>query len=287
VDGLPIKRTLVAWCTAMVASESQVRSFDSWDRVTSNGTIRNNDLKGNVVVGVNLTSVTEGGMYILSGEALASVVEWGKAKLIMGSRLNGFVAFNARREAEGKRPFIADEYARLREIRRYRLNEERVDAGLSPLTDEEYVRVIAQLRAEREQPPLQEREAPDYVCSNLRGYMSIPGARMVEVIPGYFNDLASENYGVLVQWLNPLPIPVRHLPWLRRWVAVRIRSEVLGEWDRRRLQVRERAARRAAEQVPEFLRKEGEAPAEPAVPVAQAAVRSDAGEDGSASPRQR
>jgi hypothetical protein len=284
VDGLPAERTLVAWCTAMPASEAQVRSFRSWASMTSNGTIRNRDPKGNVIVGVNLTSVTEGATYMLSGEALASVVEWGKTKLITGSRLNGFVAFNERRTSDRKRPFTADEYARLSEIRGYRLNEERMDAGVAPLSDEDYLRIVAKLRIEVGQSPLQDDETPDYVCSNLRGYLSLPGARMIAVIPDYFADAASGNYGVLLEWLNPLPRPLRHVPWLRRWVAARIRSEVRAEWDRRKQRVRERASRRAGEQVPEFLRKRGEAPAESSVPVAQATVSSDAGEDGSALP---
>ncbi len=101
VGGAVVRTSLVAWITVMAADEARVRSFDSWDEVTSNGTIRSCDPRGNVLVGVNLTSVTQGATYLLLGEVLASVVDWGKAKMMGGGRLNGFVAFNARRAAEG------------------------------------------------------------------------------------------------------------------------------------------------------------------------------------------
>ena len=284
VDGLAAKRTLVAWCTVMPVRQEQIESFARWDQLTSDGTIRGSDPDGDVIVGVNLSSVTEGATYLLVGEILASVVEWGKRKFVGGSRLNGFVAFNERRKSEGKPPISPDRYAWLREIRGYRLNEERLNAGQSPLADAEYARRVAQLRADHGQPPLSEDDAPDHICSNIRSYKSIPGIRLVRVVPDYFDDPASDNYGVLGEWLNPLPRPLMYVPWLRRWVAARIRSEVRQEWGRRKERVRERAASRVAEQVPEFLRKTGEAPAEPAVPAAQATVRSDVGEDGSALP---
>lgn len=283
MNGLPPKRTLVAWCTVMPVRQEQIESFARWDEVTSDGTIRDRDRDGDVIVGVNLTSVTEGATYLLVGEILASVVEWGKRRFIGGSRLNGFVALNERRKSEGKPMLSADQYARLREVRGYRLNEDRLDAGQASLADNVYLRQVAQLRAEQGQRPLSEDDEPDHVCSNVRSYKSIPGMRMVRVVPDYFDDPASDNYGVLGEWLNPLPRPLMYVPWLRRMVAARIRSEVRGEWDRRKQRVRERAARRVAEQVPEFLRKADEAPAPSSVVVAQATASPDAGEDGSAS----
>ncbi len=272
VDGVPTKRRLVAWCTAMPARESQIRRFARWDEVTSNGTISNTDPDGDVIVGVNLTSVTEGATYLLVGELFASVVEWNKTKFLGGGRLNGYAAFNERRRAEGRPQFSADSYARLREIRGYRMNEDRIDAGLAPLPDDAYVRLVSSLRAERGEPPLDQDGTVDYVCSNVRSYASI-GMRMVRVIPDYFDDPASDSYGVLGQWLNPLPRPLSYLPWLRRWVATRIRREVRREWEARKQLLRDRGTRKAAERVPEFLRREpaSETEAEPA----GAAIESD------------
>jgi hypothetical protein len=242
--GRELRRSVVAWATVMPANRAQVRSFRSWDRVTSHGTIRDADRKGDVIVGVNLTSVTEGATYVLLGEILASVVEWGKSRLIGGSRLNGFVAFNEQRSREGKRSFTADEYARLREIRGYRLNEARLDAGLAPFSDEEYRVAVNDLRWLNGQPELEENAAPDYVCSNLRGYLSIPGARMVEVVPDYFADDASDNYGVVIEWPNPLPAAVRWFGPAKSFVAGRIRSEIRSEWETRKRRLAEaRAAR--------------------------------------------
>ncbi|MGB2694250.1 MAG: hypothetical protein WBD55_03580 [Dehalococcoidia bacterium] len=269
VDGAPVRRSVEAWCTAMPATESRVRAFTSWDDVTSNGTIRDCTTDGNVIVGVNLTSVAEGASYFLIGEVLATLVQDGKRKLICGSRLNGFATFNSRRQKEGNQPFSADQYARLREIRGYQLNEDRTDAGLDPLSDADYLGRVATLRAASGEAPLPDDEAPDYVCSNLRGYLSIPDAYMVEVIPDYFSDPASNNFGVLLEWQNPIPRPLRYVPWIKRWAAARIRNEVQQEWLRRTQRLRERQQRRAAERVPEFLRKEppSEAPAPEATPT--------------------
>lgn len=258
IDGDDVRRTLVAWSTWMPANESQVRSFHSWDEVTSNGTISECDPKGDVLVGVNLTSVNEGAAYVLLGEMLASILERGMKKMIGGSRLNGFVSFNDRRRSEGKRPFTADEYARLREIRGYRLNEARLDEGLEPLPDDEYVRLAGTPRSDNGGEPSSDEDGPDYVCSNVRGYMGIPGAHLVEVVPDYFDDPASDNYGVVIDWMNPLPRMIKHIPWVKRWAANQIRREVRAEWEARKQRMRELSKRRAAERVPGYLRTEVE-----------------------------
>jgi hypothetical protein len=259
VDGVPVRRTVVAWCTWMPANESQVRAFRSWNEVTSHGTISGCDPHGNVLVGVNLTSVTEGAAYVLLGEMLAAVLERGMKKMIGGSRLNGFVSFNARRRAEGKRSFSADEYARLREIRGYRINELRIDEGLEPLPDDEYTRLAQARKCNNGESPSLSEDAPDYVCSNVRGYMGIPGAHMVGVVPDYFDDPASDNYGVVIDWPNPLPLALRHFPWLKRWAARQIRREVRAEWEARKQRWHELSRRRMADRVPEYLRREAEA----------------------------
>lgn len=255
-----VARTLVAWCTVMPAREKDVRAFRSWDEVTSGGTIANLQRSGDVLVGVNLTSVTEGATYLLLGEVLASVVGWGKDKMVGGARLNGFVSCNERRLREGKQELTADQYAHLREIRGHHLNEQRLDGGEAPLTDEAYVRLVNNLRALNAEDPLDADERPDYVCSNLRGYLSIPGARMVSVVSAYFPDEASDNWGVVIDWSNPLPRPLRYLPLVRGLVARRIRREVLAEWDARKQRLRDKTRRRGARRL---------APASPElVPVA-------------------
>ncbi len=246
VGGVEIRRKLVAWSTVMLANETQIRAFRSWDRVTSSGTISDHDPRGNVVVGVNLTSVTEGATYILLGEILASVVEGGKTKLIGGSRLNGFKAFNERRRSEGKPPFSAERYAQLREVRGYRINELRYEQGFSSLTDEDYTRTVKETCADGDLHKLRGDETPDYVCSNLRGYLSIPGSRVVEVIPNYFTDPASDNYGVVIVWPNPLPRPIRYLDPIKKWVSRKIRLAIQDEWQRRKKRVRELADRKRA-----------------------------------------
>jgi hypothetical protein len=256
VDGVPTKRSVVAWITVMVTDEANLRAARSWEELTANGTIANNNRKGDVIVGVNLSSVTEGATFMLLGEILANVVEQGRAKMVGGGRLNGFVVFNKRREGEGRRAFSAEEYASLREVRGYRLNEERIEGGLPSLSDDQYVKQVDALRFERSLAPLAEDEKPDYVCSNLRGYLGIPGTRIAAVMPEYFPDESSDNYGVLIEWPNPLPALVRRAPVLTSWVAGRIRSEVRSEWEQRRQQVHEKAARRALERVPAYLRRE-------------------------------
>ena len=99
------------------------------------------------------------------------------------------------------------------------------------------------------EPALEAEQRPDYVCANVRGYMSIPGARLVRVAPNYFPDAASDNWGVIIDWTNPLPAPLRHLPVVRSLVAMRIRQEVRAEWDARKRRVHEAARLRTARRV--------------------------------------
>jgi hypothetical protein len=275
-NGAVVGEKLVAWSTVTCTSDVQIAEFRSWNEITANGTIANCDPEGDVIIGVNLTSVAEGASYLLLGEILASVVAWNKAKAIGGSRLNGFIAFNSRRRSEGKRPFSAEEYATLREVRGYQLNEERRDQGLAALADDAYATAVARLRAERGEEPLPETTAPDYVCSNVRGYMGIPGAHFLRVIPDYFQDSASDDYGVLIEWPNPLPRPLRLLPFVRNWTANSIRRAVRKELDGRRTRLRKAAERRARERVPEYLRREEErrpgTPIEKPAPVIEGAV---------------
>jgi hypothetical protein len=107
---------------------------------------------------------------------------------------------------------------------------------------------------------LADDDVPDHVCSNVRGYMSIPGGRMIRVIENYFSDPASADYGVLMEWPNPIPAPVRQLPWLKTWLSGRIRREVQAEWETRQQRAHDRSRRRREERmpVPEFLRKDAQ-----------------------------
>jgi hypothetical protein len=256
VGGQVVRRKLVAWSTVMPADERTLRSFGSWEQASSGGTLQNVDRNGNALIGVNLTSVTEGATYILIGEILAAVIEWEKKKLIGGSRLNGFMSFNERRAFEGKPALTADQYARLREVRGFRLNEERIDQGLPPLSDADYMKVARRSGTQLVDDEGGEATAPDYVCSNVRGYMSIPGARLIAVVPNYFADPPSANYGVLIEGLNPLPPLLRKIGPLKHLLARRIRRAVRAELEARQLAMRGRSRRRrAGEPVPEFLRR--------------------------------
>lgn len=254
-NGSPVRSRIVAWCTLMPATAAHVETHPTWSGLTANGTLAALDRDGSILIGVNLISVTEGGTFILSAEALATVVERGMDKLVTGSRLTGFVSFNKRRESEGKPPLSADDYASLREIRGFRLNEERLDAGESPLSNDEYRARANSLRAEAGQPPLAHDDAPDFVSSNVRAYMSVPGTRIVRVAPGYIEDAASADYGVLMEWPNPVPRPLRLIPLVNRFVARRIRAAIRGEWEQQKQQRRERASARRGS-VPAYLRRE-------------------------------
>jgi hypothetical protein len=238
------RRSIVAWLTVMPIASDKVKTFGTWNEVSGGGTLSTCEPDGDTLIGVNLTSVTNGATYMVLGEMLASVVEWGKARLIGGARLNGFVAFNDHRTAEGRRAFAPGEYANLREIRGHRINELRIEQGLPALPDDQYVALVNAQRTRENQPLLDDRAAPDYVCSNLRGYLSIPGSYVVELIPGYFPDPASDNWGVVIAWDNPLPRALRRLPVLKGIIANRIRKEVRDEWEVRKATVREQARRR-------------------------------------------
>ena len=260
-NGVPTRSRLVAWCTFMPASEEHVESFATWDELTSNGTISACDPDGEVMVGVNLTSVIEGGTYILSAEALVSVVEGGKAKLMIGSRLTGFVSFNGRRRAEDKEPLSADAYARLKEIRGFRINELRLDAGKQPLADDDYRVLAAKMRYEAGESPPVDDDAPDYVCSNVRGYMSIPGVSIVRVAPNYFHDPASADYGVIMNWPNPIPRLLRNIAPMKSFVVKRIRDGIADEWELRKQHLRDLAVRRRAKSpIPTYLRNQQSSP---------------------------
>ncbi|MEX2159825.1 MAG: hypothetical protein WEB04_10525 [Dehalococcoidia bacterium] len=264
MDGQRVREKVVAWSTISVLRDQQIGDVRSWDEVTANGTIANADPDGDVIVGVNLTSVTEGATVTMFGEILASLVEWNKNRMIGGSRMNGYVSFNERRRAEGKRMFSAEEYVMLREIRGYRLNEERAENGLAPLPDGEYFQHVQAIRAERGEVQLPDDEAADYVCSNVRGYMAVPGAHILRAVPEYYEDPASANYGVLMGLANPLPRPLRLLPFARSWLANRIRREAGRDLEQRRARIRASfERRRATERVPAFLQADGGRPAEP------------------------
>ena len=97
--------------------------------------------------------------------------------------------------------------------------------------------------------PLGEDDRPDYVCSNLRGYLSIPGSYVVELIPGYFPDPSSDDWGVVMAWDNPLPKPLRRVPLLKTFVANRIRKDVRDEWEARKAKVHERSRQRAGQRM--------------------------------------
>jgi hypothetical protein len=251
--GVVKRRSIVAWVTVMAIAGEKISTFGTWDDVSGNGMLTTADADGDTIVGVNLTSVTNGATYMVLGEMLASVVEWNKRRFIGGGRLNGLAAFNDHRASEGRRAFVAGEYANLKEIRGFRINEFRIEQGLPVLSEPEYMAVANQQRSRNNQPPLADGEAMDFVCSNLRGYLSIPGSYVVELIPGYFPDPSSDDWGVVIAWDNPLPAALRWIAPVRHFVANRIRHEVRAEWELRKQRVKEHArlrSRMRAQQVP-------------------------------------
>jgi hypothetical protein len=50
----------------------------------------------------------------------------------------------------------------------------------------------------------------------VRYYTSVPGLRAVKLLPDYFNDPESQNYGVLLRWHNPL----YGLPGRKLWASI-------------------------------------------------------------------
>ena len=257
------RRSIVAWLTVMPINGDKIKTFGTWDEVSGNGMLTTADPNGDTIVGVNLTSVTNGATYLVLGEMLASVVEWNKQRFIGGARLNGLVAFNEHRVREGRRPFTAGEYANLKELRGFRINEFRIEQGLPALRDPEYLALANQQCARNNKPPVPDDLTPDFVCSNLRGYLSIPGSYVVELIPGYFPDPASDDWGVVIAWDNPLPAAVRWVAPLRRLVANRIRTEVRAEWESRKQRLRERSRDRSRVSI------ESPAPARPVKELAR------------------
>ena len=102
--GKVTRRSVVAWVTVMAINADKVATFGTWDQVSGNGSLSTVEPDGNTIVGVNLTSVTNGATYMVLGEMLATVVEWNKDRFIGGARLNGFVSFNEHRASRGAPP---------------------------------------------------------------------------------------------------------------------------------------------------------------------------------------
>ncbi|MCH7510903.1 MAG: hypothetical protein IIB19_00920, partial [Chloroflexi bacterium] len=113
---------------------------------------------------------------------------------------------------------------------------------------------------------LADEDVADYVSSNLRAYMSIPGTRLVRVVPGYFPDPASADFGVLLEWPNPIPRLLRHVAPIKSYVVRKIREGINQEWEQRKQHLRDLAARRARERVPGYLRRSADEQGPPGAP---------------------
>ncbi len=55
-----------------------------------------------------------------------------------------------------------------------------------------------------------------YLDPQVNYYTSVPGLKAVKVLPEYFKDPESENYGVLLRWRNPF----YNAPFPRLWSAL-------------------------------------------------------------------
>ena len=83
----------------------------------------------------------------------------------------------------------------------------------------------------------------------------------MRVVPNYFRDPASADYGVVIDWPNPIPRLVRNMGVIKRFVVRRIRGEIAAEWEQRKQHLRDLAVRRAKNPIPAYLRTQESSPA--------------------------
>jgi hypothetical protein len=72
-----------------------------------------------------------------------------------------------------------------------------------------------------------------YLDPEVEMYSRIPGIEILGVVPGYFDDWASGDFGAICCWRNP----IRRLPFLRPFSS-QIRAAVYDLDRRRRRQLR-------------------------------------------------
>lgn len=165
---------LVGTICGLRVNSSFADRVHTWHEATGDGYFTTHDPNGNVAFGANLSVLPE---FERKG---------------IGDKLFGYAAEVLVRDdmrylvLGGRLPGLAEHNKRL------------ANHGLPPVTGEEY----ADLKDE------QGRVLDD----ELRFYLKQPFLEMIRVLPEYFPDPDSENYGVLLKWSNPLY--ALHLGWI-------------------------------------------------------------------------
>lgn len=169
-------RQLIGTICGLRVRSSFAESVHSWAEATGNGYFTTHDPKGDVAFGANLSVLPE-------------FERKGIGDKLFGQAAGVLVRGNMRYLVLGGRlPGLA------------RFNQQRIERGLSRISGEGY----AALRDERGR----------ILDDELRFYLKQPFLEMIRVLPNYFPDPESENYGVLLKWTNPLY--ALHLGWAYR-----------------------------------------------------------------------
>lgn len=180
---------IVGLCCVMRMHSDNVDKISTWDETTANGYFTTHDPNGDMMFGANLS--------VLPGLERGGI----------GDRL---FAYGASLLVRWGLPFgvLGERLPKFAEF-----NTERRRKGLEPFSVEQY---------------LEHRDDRGRIYDpQLRFYRSIPFLKIERIIPGYFPDPGSENYGVLVRWTNPLSyIRCNNVPVLKHLVAMVVRSGI-------------------------------------------------------------
>ena len=162
----PNGHRIVGTLSLMRMQSSRLGSVRTWAQTTDNGYIRSHEADGDAIFGVNLSVWPH----------------WQRRGI--GAMLFGYAMAYALEQGircaawGGRLPGLAE------------FNRKRLATGQPLLSGQAY----AALRDQKGRPADDE----------LRFYLSQPFVRQLAVLPDYFPDADSEDYGVLLQWANPL-----------------------------------------------------------------------------------
>lgn len=167
---------IVGTLSLMKMESARLPSIQTWAETTDNGYITCHQPNGDALFGVNLSVRPD-----WQGHGVGTRLFTHAMAYALGQGLR-CAAWG------GRLPGLAE------------FNRKRLAAGQGPLPGRDY----AALRDPRGRP----------VDDELRFYLSQPFVRQLAILPDYFPDPDSEDYGVLLWWDNPL---FRfHLGWLYR-----------------------------------------------------------------------
>ncbi|OGY21721.1 MAG: hypothetical protein A2126_01470 [Candidatus Woykebacteria bacterium GWB1_45_5] len=170
------RKRLVGTICGLRISSALANSLHNWSEATGNGYFTTHIPNGNVMFGANLSVLPEFGRKGI-GDKL-----FGHAAAVIVRQNVPYLIFG------GRLPDLAE------------YNRKRIAEDLSKVTGEEYAAL---------------RDGQGRILDDeLRFYLRQPFMEMIRVLPEYFPDPESENYGVLLKWHNPLY--KLHLGWLYR-----------------------------------------------------------------------